>query len=386
MQSKLTTELQGVCRVPVMCFSQPDKSLDDTKLSDYEALPHEPMHDISGHISNLFDKMPHHLEKSPTPKSIKSEQKVLQKSKQTCKSKKCKSKSPKLNAQTCYRNVVPANDMRESDKNLPSKLNVAKELEESIKLTFEGKEVKRCVDYRAPLLKVTHLMKGKLPDDFQVILDTLAEIQEILYSYDEQRSSRTVLRLYNLTFWHAVMLKIVLGTQMKSLTTRKYYGKYFHGLISHSPLQHCLMSGASMNTEDEERVFNKMKRITNTTSSKHPGHVIGNAYIRLQEEKEVSSNDETIVQNHLREISRLFDIMDKLPNSFFPFELIKTYASAWQAHLERISDFMLCGEGVLWTQDENGITFHDSPGEPEHKPEGPALHHFRSWTLESEVK
>ena len=158
--------------------------------------------------------------------------------KQTHKSKKCKSKSPKLNAQTCYRNVVPANDMRESDKNLPSKLNVAKELQESIKLTSEGKEVKRCVDYRASLLKVTHLMKGKLPDDFQVILDTLTEIQEILYSYDEQRSSRIVLRLYNLTFWHAVMLKIVLGTQMKSLTTRKFYGKYFHGLISHSPLQH----------------------------------------------------------------------------------------------------------------------------------------------------
>ena len=76
--------------------------------------------------------------------------------------------------------------------------------------------------------------------------------------------------------------------------------------------------------------------------------------------------------------------MDKLPNSFFSFELIKTYTSAWQAHLERISDFVLCGEGVWWTKDENGGTFHDSPGEPEHRPEGPALHHFRSWTLESE--
>ena len=47
---------------------------------------------------------------------------------------------------------------------------------------------------------------------------------------------------------------------------------------------------------------------------------------------------------------------------------------------------MLCGEGVWWTQDENGVTFHDSPGEPEHRPERPVLHHFRSWTLESEVK
>ena len=87
LQSNLTTASWGLSG-PAMCFSQPDKSLDDTKLSDYEALPHKPMHGISGHISNLFDEMPHHLEKPPTPKSIKSKQKVLQKSKQTRKSKK----------------------------------------------------------------------------------------------------------------------------------------------------------------------------------------------------------------------------------------------------------------------------------------------------------
>ena len=84
-------------------------------------------------------------------------------------------------------------------------------------------------------------MKGKLPDDFQVILDTLAEIQNLLYAYDEKRTPRTALRLHNLTFWHAVMLRVILGTKMKHITMHKLYGKYFHGIISHSPLQYRLL-------------------------------------------------------------------------------------------------------------------------------------------------
>ena len=261
-----------------------------------------------------------------------------------------------------------------------------KEFHENINLAFSGKEVKRCVDYRAALLKVSHLMKGKLPDDFQVILDTLAEIQNLLYAYDEKRTPRTVLRLHNLTFWHAVMLRVILGTKMKHITMRKLYGKYFHGIISHSPLQYRLLSGATMNAEDEERVFNTIKRITNTTFSKHPDHVIGNAIIQFQVEKHTHSDDGEAVQSQLKEISELFKIMDKLPNSFFPFKITEAYSSAWQAHLEQISDFLLCGEGVWWSQDENGITFKDSYNEAEHLPEGPALHHFRSWTLEKEAE
>ena len=88
----------------------------------------------------------------------------------------------------------------------------------------------------------------------------------------------------------------------------------------------------------------------------------------------------------MKEISKLFEIMDKLPNSFFPFKIIEAYSSAWQAHLERIFDFLLCGERVWWSQDENGITFKDSCNEAEHRSEGPVLHHFRSWILEKEAE
>ena len=101
----------------------------------------------------------------------------------------------------------------------PITSEVAKTFKETIDLTFMGKGMKRCVDHRSSLLKVTHIMKVKLP-----------------------------------------------GTNLKSLTKRKFCGKYFHGIISHSAFQFRVLSGAAMNVEDKERIFNTIKSITNSTS------------------------------------------------------------------------------------------------------------------------
>ena len=37
--------------------------LNDLNLSYYEILPHEPLHDISNHIKNLFNELVHHIPK-----------------------------------------------------------------------------------------------------------------------------------------------------------------------------------------------------------------------------------------------------------------------------------------------------------------------------------
>ena len=89
-------------------------------------------------------------------------------------------------------------------------------------------------------------------------------------------------------------------------------------------------------------------------------------------------------QDQLKEVSRLYELMDKLPNSFFPFEIIKIFRKEWQLHLRRISDFLLCGEGIWWSKNEGGITLYDSKDEAESRQEGPPLHHYRSWTLDEE--
>ena len=57
----------------------------------------------------------------------------------------------------------------------------------------------------------------------------------------------------------------------------------------------------------------------------------------------------------------------------------------YQAHLERISDYFLPGEGIWWYEDKDtgNFVFHDGDGEPEFRPEGPQLKSFETETFKS---
>ena len=43
-----------------LSFLSTDMPLTATQLEKYEALIHEPMHDIAGHIDNIFTELPYH--------------------------------------------------------------------------------------------------------------------------------------------------------------------------------------------------------------------------------------------------------------------------------------------------------------------------------------
>ena len=49
----------------------------------------------------------------------------------------------------------------------------------------------------------------------------------------------------------------------------------------------------------------------------------------------------------------------------------------WQSHLQRISDFLLLGEGIWWKKSEFGIEFSDKVTQNIY-PTKPKVHHFRS--------
>ena len=57
----------------------------------------------------------------------------------------------------------------------------------------------------------------------------------------------------------------------------------------------------------------------------------------------------------------------------------------YQAHLKRISDYLLIGEGIWWHQetDTGYLVFHDGDAEPEFPEEGPALRDFQTESLTS---
>ena len=57
----LEPEMHGMQRLRSLFFSNPMSDLNN--LSYYEILPHEPLHDISNHIKNLFYELVHHIPK-----------------------------------------------------------------------------------------------------------------------------------------------------------------------------------------------------------------------------------------------------------------------------------------------------------------------------------
>ena len=63
---------------------------------------------------------------------------------------------------------------------------------------------------------------------------------------------------------------------------------------------------------------------------------------------------------------------------------MKNFASLWQAHLEKISDFLLPGRDIWWSEHDDYIEFHDAEDNLEERLEGPQKHHFRSSDFKKE--
>ena len=91
-----------------------------------------------------------------------------------------------------------------------------------------------------------------------------------------------ILRLHNQILLHLCLLKYVVATNPKGLTSHCFYGNYFYAIVCHSLILFRIMSGKLANTEKKEYVFNTLKPITSNTSSQHPDHFLLNSIIRLQ--------------------------------------------------------------------------------------------------------
>ena len=328
MSSMLSSILQGCQRVPALLFNAPTADFTTMGLSDYEMLLCEPLHDVSKHIENIFEELPGHLDKDH-----------------------------------------------------------ALLFTETVAAARGQKEVVRGVDNRMAVIKVTSVLYGKMPLNVENLLLTLCNMQMILYQSEKDRTATTILRYYNISFLHGLLCKIVIGRNTKALTQRKMYGKYFHNLITHAPLQQRLISGRSSNVENQERTFDTFKEVTKTTSNYKPDHIIGNLFIRLQaEEKLKGQNKMDVVAKEEGEISKLFECLkDKLPNTLFPYHMVRKYHGDWQAHIERISDYFVYGENVWWSQNDQGVQFFDTNHNGQ-KRDGPEVHHFRSSNFKKEEK
>lgn len=131
----------------------------------------------------------------------------------------------------------------------------------------------------------------------------------------------------------------------------------------------------------QERMFNLCNDITRCTSNRQGSQVINNILIRMTEE---SDSTATTIKSQEGEVTRLASTLPPFPNTIITNEWVKKHPYLWQAHLERIADFLIPGEGIWWRQHPTGMEFLDGPQEACSKVEGPLLHSFRTSNLKDE--
>ena len=115
------------------------------------------------------------------------------------------------------------------------------------------------------------------------MLDTMTEIMQILYAKVQERCQKSVLRLHDQTFLHAIACEEVIGKPI-ILTDKKLYGHYLHSQVCHEPIQHHIICSRSTNKEQQECHFNTFTSISLATSSRRPGEIIIPGLIRMQAE------------------------------------------------------------------------------------------------------
>ncbi len=151
------------------------------------------------------------------------------------------------------------------------------------------------------------------------------------------------------------------------MSCRKFYGVYFHKISAHAAIQNRLISGKSCHAEEQERIFNA---VTNITQEKNMG---------------VYHSDNTVAKQQAH-ISKLAKSLPSLGNTVVPFVIIESHSSSGQAHLERISDFLMVGKEVWWTsnQEGDGEFFDGEKTGVDSRGECPKLHHFHSSNFKKE--
>ena len=73
-------------------------------------------------------------------------------------------------------------------------------------------------------------------------------------------------------------------------------------------------------------------------------------------------------------------------DSIFDKTFMKKNQLSFQAHLERIADYLVLDPGIWWEDIGDQIRFFDGGCQPGEQPEGPTVGHFRHAKVKDELK
>ena len=123
---------------------------------------------------------------------------------------------------------------------LPSHIedeNCREKLVKAVTLTTGKRETKRAVHFRCSLLTTSLHVQGTASSTVQSLLDTMVDMQDILYKEDEHRSQPLILCYHHSSWYHLTLCHSIIGFNLKNKTVHKFYGTYLHDLTAHAPLQ-----------------------------------------------------------------------------------------------------------------------------------------------------
>ena len=207
LQEQLSEVLKGAQRVPTLLLQNPQQAPSEINLQHYSVLECEPLHDLKGHLKNLFEILPEILDKK-----------------------------------------------------------ISLEVSEVLELDL-SKEKKTGADYRLAAMHLLALLRRTVHQHIVKLLETIVTVSEILYATDDKRSPRQILRLYNSTWLHHELCNDLFPNP-KSIPRTKLFASYLHALSNHAAQQYEIICMRSTNTEHEERLFGQAKKTAlNATES-----------------------------------------------------------------------------------------------------------------------
>ena len=217
--------LKGAQRVPTILIIDPSQSLVDLNLSHYAVLDSEPLHDLKGHLINLLTELPYVLEGPPKKLCLDLLTNILY--------------SKRQNGYSGY-------------------------------------------DLRVALLQTYKLLYfQEVSISIKILLSTIVKISEIIYSADDKRTPKSILQLYSCTWMHHELCMNIF-TELREISYPRLFGAYLHALVVHCPIQYEVVCQRSVNTENQERVFQQAKTIAKNTTNRKPENVIPSIMLRLR--------------------------------------------------------------------------------------------------------
>ena len=309
-------------RVPTLLTLDPTQSLASLNLSKYEVLDCEPLHDIKGHLYNLLPEIPHlHV--------------------------------------------------------LPSRLS--SECQQILDTTLPKQQVSGAFLRVAAIKLLLKVQNQDIDPLLKALVSTIVRISEILYSYDSNRTPKTVLRLYNLTWYHHELCCHLLSNP-KHQSRSHLLGIYLHDLVVHAPAIYHQVCLRSTNAESQERLFSQAKHIGLKATNRKAANVLPTILICMQARQTVGHCQHSI---HKQEsmVSAAASKLSSYTGTYISDAFISGRLPSWQAHLMRISSYLKHGEGIWWIKEQRGVRFFDSANDPPFQSLGPRLLHFNSTTL-----